>query len=252
MKKKWKLPTLSRKGKTLRNFLLALLPLLVIWMHCGWPMPAKLEYRRWLNMNLLGEAEYLDSFRLEGASKYPMQLGENEEFILIGRESTIKCWPRKTGGATLVPVPWEVRYGNRDGRAAVVAADVPKGTTTALLTVEFGCNYHKFFEDTDLEYWKILLDVQENVARKVHRWQKTFSALGEPLKGDAFVFQIAADYTGAVNEYINWENEVIPYLGNWDLYSEPEAYVSMTVDMEAIFYNANGEELGRAALSNQT
>ena len=79
------------------------------------------------------------------------------------------------------------------------------------------------------------------------RWEKTYSAQGQPLEDGAFLFEVAAEEMD--RESGSPEALVLGYADEWDLYwREPD---SRAVDcaMEAVFYDEAGRELGRASLS---
>lgn len=243
MKNWWK--KLPYKTKVFLNLTLIVLCAVALWVGFDYPLPTKeLEFRRSARENLLGDVTYLGEVGFEG-NYSGMCVGTNAESVLFGVDR-IERWPRSGGEATLAPVPSTL---SRDETAVLVAVDEPEDAVSAVLTVELGCNYQK------THGWGVVFHEPEEYGEVIHRWEKTFVVEGEPLKNGGFGFLVASDYEYTWNyseAEKNVESYIVSYLNEWGVYVAPERYYGVTVDMEVVFYNANGEEVGRAALSNRT
>lgn len=249
MKKWWK--KVPYKTKAILNLTLIALCALVLWVGFDYPLPTrKMEFYREARENLLGKAEYLDDFHINGMYEEHWDLAVNKASVLM-RGVIINEWPRDGESPTLAPVP---RIHPVDtGTAAVVAVDAPGDAVSAQLTVKLGC-YYSEREGLDLRpgEGRICWRTPEEDPG-VRKWNKTFVIEGEPLAQGAYVFPIISEYLSRdVYVYDYLEMSAIPYISEWGLYYKPGNYPGTTVDMEAIFYNANGEEVGKAALSNLT
>lgn len=243
MKNWWK--KVPYKTKAILNLCLVVVCAAILWARFDYPLPTKeLEFRRSARENLVGQVTYLGEIGFEKTNFSGICVGTNAESVLFGT-TQMMGWPRKGDEPTLAPV-WESFFP--EGAAILVAVDEPESAVSATLTATLGCNYQK------THGWGVVFHKPREYGEILHRWQKTFAAEGEPLKNGGFAFQIRSDYeySNGDEPEKNVENYIVPYLNEWGVYLSPERYYGVTVDMEAIFYNANGEEVGRAALSNLT
>lgn len=162
MKKKWKLPRLGRRGKTVRNLALALLLAVPVWGQYGFPLPtAELEFRRQERRLLLPESEIVYTFEDWGRDTADGSVflfntwvvGAEEDFVralYINSSRRIMYHIARGEGADPVPLPignlavteiLEDEGGyvsqNLGIHAALLMLDVPAGTAEARLQMDF-------------------------------------------------------------------------------------------------------------------
>lgn len=127
----------------------------------------------------------------------------------------------------------------------MAAADVPEGTAAAGLELTVGCWYQK----NGTSGWSFSSQPEQpgDLPPLTQQWEKTYSAAGELLQDGAVLFHIAVEEEP--DEGGPPEDLILSDTGEWDLYwSEPKRR-GVDCAMEAVFYDAEGQELERAALA---
>lgn len=246
--------TLSRRGKILRNFLLAALAGFFVWLNAGAPMTPELELRRLERENFFTtQAQFLGDVEADGTH---WGIGLTDRWLVLGvlDGKRMELWPREEPGPVLAPVPdsfamWREMY--------FVAADVPEGTVSAQLSATISCWYTHTGTDTNGS-WSYSASQTKNVpppddwqGLTPTYWEKTYTMEGEPLEAGAFLFRLEeVEDRGRTIESI-----VRGYMADWDLYlyrryGEDPDRRDVACAMTAIFYDQTGNELGRTELTD--
>ena len=239
MKKRWKL---SRGKRTIINLALSTLLLVLIWGLMDYPLPtAEMEFRRMERTHLLPHSEIQGIF-LDGCRNRTWQtVGVQEDRVVLLESrnlseggSIMSIWPGRTEGATLVPIPWNGSEFEKE--RDIVAVDVPEGTASARLEAEVSCWYSKVPGGG----WE--LRATENGTA----WSKHYQAEGELLEEGGVLFRISPQGdTETEDGNIEWLQ--LRRLSEKDTYHQPgESRVNAR--LEAVFYDKDGGELGRAVL----
>ena len=235
-------PRLRRGGKILRNLILTLMLAVFLWGLNDFRVPGF----RW-QFRMVEQANWADPLDIQGEfeseyDRWILASGRDQLVFWTEGRSGLEYWPRAAEGPTLAPVP-ESR--SVQGDVQVAAADVPEGTASARLELRVGC----WDKRNGTNGWTCDSRAEQpgDMPPLTQRWEKTYSAQGQPLEDGAFLFEVAAEEMD--RESGSPEALVLGYADEWDLYwREPD---SRAVDcaMEAVFYDEAGRELGRASLS---
>ena len=234
-------PRLSRGGKLAVNLILTALLLVYAWGLADYPLPtAELEFRRLERASLEGPSD------LQGIFSRGSGLGVAGDWVLVWQGDRLARWPRAEAGAVLVPQPC---YTGPSGEARVAAADVPEGTASARLTLHVRCWYARSQdgESTATQHQAAEHPLGGWRGGPPQRWEETYTVPGERAKEGAFLFRIPQKHQG--EELDALERSLLIDVGEWSSYRKPEAYRAADLAMEAVFYDAAGNETGRAALS---
>ncbi len=249
MKKKWKelRPRLGRGGKTVRNLLLALALAVLVWAQYGCPLPTvEMEFRRMERQNLTGPGEIQGIFSVDG-EHWVIGTEGDEAVLFLHPQDDPYFWPRGEGTA-LVPRPW-IFYSEKT--VWVAAVDVPEGTASARLDMETRCWYTW---DRDADSDRVRRSAVRNPPggweKPPQEWEKYRTVPGELLEGRAVLFQIPMPDSRERENFL--ERNVLMDVGDWNTYQRDREALSAEIEMVAVFYDAAGDELGRAALSTRT
>ena len=235
------LPRLDRKGKIVRNLVLTLAFLGVLWAGMGYPLPtAEMEFHRLERSNLRQPSD------IQGIvdTRYERWVvASYQDQVILWRDggTSLEYWPRAAEGATLVPVP-ENRLDM--GEIWVVAADVPEGTASARLELTVRCWYRR-----DDVGWSFDNQAEQPGGRPplTERWEKTYSAQGQLLEDGAVLFRVAAEEE--MWEVQNLEKAILDSACQWKIYWMEQDQRDVDCHMEAVFYDRADRELGRAELA---
>ncbi len=249
MKKKWKAlwarrPRLGRGGRTVRNLLLALALAALVWGQYRYPLPtAELEFRRMERRYLVGPGEMQGIFSVDGEQDQCVIGTEGDEAVLLLHPRKDPWfWPRGEG-TTLVPRPW-IFYSEKT--LWVAAVDVPEGTASARLDLETRCWYA---QDPDGALHRSAERDTPGGDRLPRYWEKHYDIPGELLEGGAVLFQFQMPDERDEKNFL--EYTVLMDVSEWNTYRRDRKALSAEIEMEAVFYDAGGAELGRAALSTR-
>lgn len=242
----WKLPRLSRGWRIARNLLLVVLILLYLWVWTGRPIrDVRLDFRRAERENFIGPCEIQGVFDTYQESWVVAVSGDR---VVLWQKSfgELNYWPRRTGEITLVPVPAELRYAFR-GEAGVAAVDVPPEARSARLELTVSC----WYVQTGTNGWHYASSPErlkdQGANGPARYWEKTYQAEGEFLKDGGVLFRPAAEGPrDSQGEGHTLEFNTFAEIGEWNCYRYGRGAVYR---MEAVFYDGNGGELGRAVLA---
>jgi len=136
--KTFRLPTLTRGKKIVRNLLAAALLVVFAWGCMDFPIsdPHR-SFRRAEGEEMVGPSQYQGDFHTTWDG---WAVGTYRDQILLHREDFrgFDYWTRNETGPTLLPIP-EGRL--LDGQAWFVAVDVPEGAASARLELDLSCYY---------------------------------------------------------------------------------------------------------------
>lgn len=253
--KKWRLPRLSRGWRTVRNLLLTLAVLIFLWGESGCPIPnARLNFRRMELANMAGPSDIRGVFLDGGWDRAWQTVGVREDQVVLLESwnwtesgSIMSFWPRRPEGATLVPMPG---YGSEfEEERDIIAVDVPEGTASARLELRVSC----WYQGELWQYVPISLRLEDFDPGKgaPKRWDKTYTVEGELLKDGGVLFRVVSGDEGMdpANNIAGLERIALDQIARWETYQREERYRPINCRMEAVFYDNNGGELGRTALS---
>lgn len=240
--RQWRLP---RGWRIVRNLTLALLLLLFMWGEDGYPIPdPRLNFRRTERANLTGPADIQGVFR-DGREDWWVAGTEQDQVVLLKCRSLegLRFWPRGRGGV-LLPVPGDLGMFERE--QDILAVDVPAGTASARLELRVGCWYlGELWQYTQISSRREDFDLEKGEPR---RWDKVYTVEGELLRDGGVLFRVVSDDEGMdlTRNVAGLERLVLVEVGQWNTY---ESTRNIECEMEAVFYDGNGGELGRAALA---
>lgn len=246
------LPRLPRSIRIVRNLLLALLILLYMWGRNNFSIPdPRLNFRRMERANLMGLSDIQGVFRDEEGSCNWWVVGTEEEQVILFRHynagGTFFFWPKGAEGTALVPLPIGAFEFCRE--RDIIAADVPEGTASARLDLTVEC-----WHNGELWQYQTITVRPEDYgpdAGSFRKWEKTYTAEGELLKDGGILFRVLSDDEGMdlSKNVAGLERIVLNQVSRWEPYYRETEYRSVNCRMEAVFYNEDGAELGRAVLN---
>ena len=219
--KKRKLPRLRRGWRIALDIVIMLACLGPIWAALGYPMSAEQTFRHAERCCWVGPAE------IQSLGERYGTVGTYQDQALIQDIRYARdYWPRNPEGPTLIPVEMEW----------FAAVDVPEGTASARLEAEVSCWYSKVPGGG----WE-LRATEDGTA-----WSKHYQAEGELLEEGGVLFRISPQGdTETEDGNIEWLQ--LRRLSEKDTYHQPgESRVNAR--LEAVFYDKDGGELGRAVL----
>ncbi len=145
------LPPLSRGGKIVRNLLVTVPVLLLIWGSYGYPLPTEeMDFRRWERQNLLKPAKMALNMRSEPGGDEIVGLSENHVLAVeTGDGGGWYLYERNLKGVTPVFTagyygwfdPDEMRLRSIRG---VVVPDMPEGAAKSTLAIWENGSWHRF------------------------------------------------------------------------------------------------------------
>ena len=238
--KKQKRFRLSRRGKIVRNLALALLAAVVVWGELWFPIASpRLRFRTEEWAGLLGRSHIQGIVRLAGRWQVAAVQGDA---VLVGRQwrgPYLQLWPRNGDGPSLVPIG-ECQGTLDEGFAelAVIAVDIPKGTASGRLEMRTDCWWA--YEGS----W-MAAEIEEDPGNTWQKWEKTYRAEGVPMRDGGMLFSVVGEDT----EQGRVEVRLLDLLGRQSTWRGPVHKSSVNCRMEAVFYDENEEELGRAVLA---
>ena len=225
---------LSRKGKTVRNFVLFLALLFLLWAKAEYPIPwSEATFRRAEQMYWAGPSEIQYH-----SSDWRVVAGVFEDQVVVqwGKDS-LWFFPRNEDGPTLLPM---------DG--AFLVMDVPKGTVSARLKSDLACYSGDIpykgrgFTGVSRREVEEELGLPEG-APEVVRVESTSEVEGE-FKEDGSVWFTPRESYGldpSLASLLSWSTE-------HQVYEDPEEIPFAFVRSEAVFLDGNGNETGRTVL----
>lgn len=251
-KKKRSLP---RGWRIVRNLAVVLICLYALWARADYPLPtAELEFRRLERQYMLPRAEIQGV--VQDAEMKGIVIGTRGDQVIL-RDTigpVLVFWPRQEAGPTLVP-----RRFTHD-ESWVAAVDVPEGTESARLALRVSC-WYTYTQRRDGDRLTFQADrggPEDWEDGTPQYWEKERLFQGERLKGGAFLFRIwSLDelwpdpgelWSDPDEPERSLEQEVLRCVGSWSTYRKDGTRYGAKVEMEAVFYDAAGAELGRAAL----
>ena len=249
--KRWRL---GRRGKVMRNTLLALLCGFATWIGMGAPLfSTEGEFQRLQRENLMTEKAPLEGSYLEGEgrSREQIALGANDAYLVYANltRGDLSLWPRQGEGPVLAPDPGAYGEIGSSGPFGgwLLAAGAPEGTVRAEVTVALSC-WYKMEGDDRRRAVELFRDRDQKWALdgEPTHWEKTWHIQGERLGDGAFRFWLEAEnpYRGHIEIY------AVREAMNWGLYQGDNYRERVPVGghMTAAFYDESGAELGRAEL----
>lgn len=239
--KTWRLPRLSRGGMIIRNLAVTAFALVFLWGLLDFPiLPPYLSYRRAERAGWVGPSNYQGALELE---RETWAVGTTEDWVLfhMGDWPTFEYWPKAGAGATLCPVPlWTLDSGER----YIVAVDLPEGTTWTELEATISCwalpeEYGRVSAaGLESDTWTKRVETPEY-------WTKTYGIAGDIQKEGAAFYPLFSEDTEP-NSLELWN---IERACDWTTYQTEQKYRYVNCEMEAVFYDQNRSELGRARLT---
>lgn len=249
MKKK----LLGRWGRTLRNFLLALVCLFFTWAGLGAPLPSReLAFQRLQREYLLTEPVPMAGVYQETwpSGEQETAVGVNPSYLVFGNldRGNLSVWPRQGDGPVLAPAPdSHMTIDSAQPGGELIAADAPKGTAFAVLTAHLSCWYTLTGTgDAASVELSSRPDYPWRNGPPSH-WEKTYTEAGESLGDGLFCFSLSCS-EGLDRSTL--EALVLSAAFDWELYLYNRPIWGICSQMTAVFYNATGAELGRAELKN--
>ncbi len=231
-------PRLGRGWRLAGNLALCALLGTLLWRMADCPLPTvELEFRRMERRNLTGPGEIQGIFSVDGERNHWVVGTEGDEAVLfLHPQDDPYFWPRGEG-TTLVPRPW-MFYSEKT--VWVAAVDVPAGTASARLALEARCWYA---QSADGALRRSAERDTPRGGRLPRYWEKHYEVPGELLEGGAVLFQIPMPDDRDREKFLEWN--VLMDVGDWTTYRQDRKALSAEIEMEAVFYDAAGAELGR-------
>lgn len=244
MAKRIRLPRLSRGWRIVRNLAVVLVCLYALWVRAGYPLPtAELEFRRLERENLLGRSEIQGI--LKGDYNRRTVFGTQGDQVLVSHYDTraLGFWPREESGPTLVPVSEFNPYPNK---LLFAAADLPEGTASARLDMTVDC-WFAVDGESDVRISDLQGGYPRDDSLNWKQWTRDYQAEGELLKEGGVLFRVPR---GDADGIVSIERTLFSILTKQNTYLyQPAAVRGVNCHVEAVFYGADGQELGRAALA---
>lgn len=234
-----KIRKLSRRGRILRNFLLAGVLGALIWACAGWPVPARWELRR-LEREILLSPHSQFQGSIQDSEGEEVLVGLTPRWLVMGGSGSLYLWPREGDGPVLAPVPGV--FGLLGG-TRVVAADTPQGTASARLTLEISYWYASFGGSSS--YSSQREDILRSWPESSTEYRaRTVTLEGEALEEGAFQFVLGEEKMQGTGDFI-WS-----YVADWGLYHGYHWIPPINCRLTAVFYDESGQELDRVELQN--
>ena len=231
-------PGPGRGWKMLRNLGITALLGIALWAGRGFPLPTVGLRFEWAQRGAL----MADPAPLQGQVGSEL-VGANERDIVVYSEGgwRIRTFPR-TPGPALVPL--------RDG---VVAVDIPEGAASAHLNMVLSLYYAVAPGGNEYEW-----SYQHGASRETEDWygepqllERTYEIQGERMEDGGILFPLVRPERGDTVQDV-LERTMLDNLTDWDFYQDLDQWGErVNCHMEAVFYGADGEELGRAVLSTK-
>ena len=245
-----KLPRLTRGQQTVLYLLLLPLVAVLLWGGSGFPIfDPYLNLRRAEMQNLAGPSDIQGTVWSRGGA---WAVGVYMDQVLLSQTpygTRLYCWPRREDGPTLLPVPDSASGVPAAEEIVLTAVDLPEGTASARLELELGCWYAaEWGEVLEIAAEKETLDG----SAPPQWWERRYTVDGELLEDGGCLFQVRCEgpardlSTGAASV----EGSALAWAEDWDAY-DPYRTVGprkIRCRMEAVFFDRDGGELGRAEL----
>lgn len=142
MRRKKPLERRTYRRRLIRNGVLCLLLVLVLWIMSGYPLPQAMALRRLERQMLLEPSTIVLETDDNENYGYALLLGVTEDhihsFVLRGGDGSLTIWERKGEEPTLVVLPRQVRYWTGEEFAyapKLAAVDVPQAAVSARLSM---------------------------------------------------------------------------------------------------------------------
>ena len=172
-------------------------------------------------------------------------MGVYQDWVLLLRNGggVFEYWPRAETAPTLCPIP---DASVLDGEAGIAAVEVPPGTASARLEVEADCWWAptpgggkilRAYPEEDPELW---------AGGKPERWTLSRRVEGRRISDQLYLFLLSSEELS--QNSLEWR--VVSALHEWHTYTQGPERRSVNCTMEAVFYDQNGVELGRASLAS--
>lgn len=257
-KKRRRRPRLGRAGRTALNFALVLLAGFLLWAHGGYPLPtAALRFQRMARSQLLSPMEFRSVIRVqEDGKEEVMSVGWNEDAVLVHRDNWNRIagvWERRPGG-TLVSLPYvETVPPDTDAPVHILAPDPPEGTASATLTARVRTELKLKPPDWGGTGGEAVIFDQEDVhdpevLGNYVQMDERYQAEGQPCGGGMFLFYLERKHLTE-----EWSELGTSEAWAFDMMRGGLPFDSradwLQVELECVFWDENGAELGRAAVS---
>lgn len=246
-KRNIRLPKLSRGWRIVRNLAVALVCLYALWVRAGYPLPTpELEFRRLERENLLGRAEIQGILKENNINR--IVFGTQGDQVLIGYHNgrTLESWPKEKSGPTLfLASEYNTSYTNTK-ELLFAAADLPDGTASARLEMTVDC-WFATNHDGGMSISAVEGGYPRDDSLNWKQWARDYQTEGELLKDGGVLFRVPrgdAEGTVSIEQTLFW----MLTRQNTFLY-QTSAVRGVNCHMDAVFYGADGRELGRAALA---
>lgn len=229
-------PRLSRRGRVGVNLLASVLAACLLWGAAGYPLPTmELEFRRMERTHLLPPSEIQGKFQTPEQRR--IMIGTQKDLVVLYDGTDLYRWPRERTGATLLPV-WEGVRSIQLQEIRFAAVDVPEGTHSAVLEAVISCWWSGGHGS----------GFQISAEEKGEAWSRDYRAEGELLEDGGVLFRITAQEEDEYDDGFI-ERTLFLSLTMWNTYQQSAGVRGVNWNMEAVFYNENGKELGRAVLA---
>lgn len=245
---------LGRRGRTLGNFLLALVCLFFTWAGLGAPLPSReLAFQRLQREYLLTEPAPMAGVYQETwpSGEQETAVGVNPSYLVFGNldSGNLSVWPRQGDGPVLAPAPDSRMTVDpaQPGGGWLIAADAPEGTASAVLTARLSC-------------WYTLTGIGDAASVELSSrpdypwrngppsyWEETYTGAGESLGDGMFRFSLSSSQEP---DRSTVEALVLSAAFDWDMYLYNRPIWDIRSQMTAVFYDETGAELDRAELKN--
>ena len=239
------LPRLGRRGKILRNLVLSLCFLALVWAALDFPLPAVPAFHRLERSYLRQPSQVVAQLRQEDGVYV---VGVSQEDAVVGDMdySILSAWPLSQDGVALIPIPTRMVTPEA---VFFLALNTPQDTVSARLELELSAWLIDIGPDRDSPVLE-LPNTEE--AGRYRQEFRQYQVQGQRLDSGAFLFSIRAAAPGDTSDGTG-ERKALSALADWYNYTaaRPERENNPKFHMTAYFYNADGMQTGQAVLSPQ-
>lgn len=236
--KKIKLPRLSRGGKIFKNLLLSALCIILAWGFADFRInDPYLSFRRAERANWVGPAQIQAVFQGKYNDVWTVGTYGDQVLFHANDYQYFDYWHRRSEGTELVPAP---NSYIRAGEAWIVAMDVPEGTAAAKLLMNITCHY-----------WQMNNSLYMSAIpqkRCPDYFDRTYVVQGELLEDGGVLFHVTPQEEEGTQAH-ELERALISKSYEWLSYRQKKEINAISCNMQAVFYDTAGREIGRAELN---
>lgn len=236
---------MTRKNRRIlnivRNLFIAALLATPIWGQFGYPLPtAEMNFRRMERMNLLPQPTEIQA-TVEKDGRIWIA-GAGEDFVVVFQVADFLpraanlFWYQRQSQATLMTVPV---YGRWEQLPWALAVDGPKEAESARLTLNVKA---QAYAGGGFTYDRVLPQPAPE-GRRFINFDETYVLEGEHVGDGAFCFTMVYHYPDEDTEMGSLERSLI---------SGIESSIAIDWEMESLFFDASGQEIGVATLKAES